>query len=141
MAHALHHIQRDPLCPVGSGRFGLNQAIKLERRPAYNLTANGQEEDAHVFKPPKWFVPLRDFVVALIRKREGVYRTDVLHGIKGCRSYKLRASRSEVPGQKTPRLYGETNFKAVPTGLHLRGFLMRENLGMNPGQRLPGITV
>jgi len=123
-----------PLCPVGSGRYGLIQAIKPERRPAYNPTANGQEEDAHAFKPPKWFVQLLGFVVALIRKKEGVYSTDVLHGVKGYRSYTLRTSRSEVPVQKNPRFYGETNFKAVPIGLHQLGFHMWENLGMNPGQ-------
>lgn len=126
--------------------------------------SNGQEEDAHFFKPRKRFVQLPGFIVALIRKREGVYIMDVLHGVRGfgrqnflhmniedrghavelamvSRSYKLRASRSEVPVQKTPRLYGETHFKAVPTGLHQLGFLMRENLGMNPGQRFPGARV
>ena len=95
---------------------------------------------------------------------KGVQQTDVLYGVKGferqnflymtiedqghavdlalvSRSYKLRTSRSEVPAQKKPRFYGETHFKAVPTGLHLLGFLMWEILGMNPGKRVPAARV
>lgn len=126
-----------------------------------NMPGGVNEEDADWVRPRKWFVQALGLVVALLWRREGAFLTDILHGIKGfrvaafkamnveeeghsvdlcmaARSYKLRQSRVEVPAVENPRFYGETHFKAVAGGTHLLGYLAREVLGLNPGQRAAG---
>lgn len=123
-----------------------------------NMPGGRNEEDSSWVRPRKWFVQLLGFTVALLWRREGAYLTDILHGIKGyrvaafkamrveeeghsvdlcmaARSYKLRQSRIEVPAVESPRFYGDTHFGALSGGTHLLGYLLREVLGLNPGQR------
>ncbi|TPW21118.1 MAG: hypothetical protein FD126_1012 [Elusimicrobia bacterium] len=123
-----------------------------------NMPGGRNEEDEGWPRPRKWFVQGLGLLLALLWRREGVYLTDVLHGIKGfrveafnrmkveeeghavdlcmaARAYKLRVSRVEIPAVESPRFYGETHFKAVSAGSHLMAYLGREVLGLNPGCR------
>jgi glycosyltransferase involved in cell wall biosynthesis len=107
------------------------------------------EEDAHFFRPRKWAVICLAYLAALIWRREGNISRDVLHGFKGwkrdaffkmrvldiglsidiemvIRSYKLKLRRVEFPTKELPRSYGETHFKAWPTGKKLLAYLWYE---------------
>ncbi|MCK4765995.1 MAG: glycosyltransferase [Candidatus Aminicenantes bacterium] len=107
------------------------------------------EEDSKFFKPRKWFVKGLAVIAALFFKREGNMVWDVLQGFRGAsveafkkidpvdyglsidiemviRSYKKRIKRIEFPTQESPRLAGQTHFKALPTGIKLLKYLMKE---------------
>ena len=97
------------------------------------------EEDSHFFKPRKWFVLGLGLMAKVFFKREGNTVWDTLHGFRGmtvgsfkrlgistfpfsidiemvCRSYKFKTKRIEFPTKESPRIAGETHFKAWPTG-------------------------
>jgi glycosyltransferase involved in cell wall biosynthesis len=116
-----------------------------------NCPGGRNEEDAHLFKPRKWFVTALAWAAAARWRREGPVIRDVLHGFRGIRvavframnppatgftidlamviaAYRQRWIRREMPTVETPRLQGETHFRAVPTGLRLLGYLLRECL-------------
>jgi glycosyltransferase involved in cell wall biosynthesis len=114
--------------------------------------ANGyNEEDSGLLKPRKWFVTCLAILTALRWCREGNRIWDVLHGFRGVRksvflrmnppqdgftidlamvieAYKKRIKRLEIPTTELPRLYGETHFKAIPTGIELLKYLFKEML-------------
>lgn len=116
-----------------------------------NVADGRNEEDAQFLKPRKWFVALLAWLAAARWRREGPVIRDVLHGFRGVRksaflamnppqtgftidlalvvaAYRHRRKRGEVPTIETPRLQGETHFRAVPTGARLLGYLLRESL-------------
>lgn len=107
------------------------------------------EEDAKLLKPRKWFVLALGLAAKLLFKREGNTVWDVLHGFRGmtveafrkcnisdrspsvdiemvCRSYKLKLRRIEFPTTESPRIAGETHFKAFATGRKLLKYLVWE---------------
>jgi hypothetical protein len=108
------------------------------------------EEDEKLFKPRKWFVEGLALFTALLFWKEGKLIWDVLHGFRGitveafqkmkiadpgkvtidletvARAYKKRIKRTEFPTSESPRLAGETHFKAWPTGVNLLKYLWRE---------------
>jgi len=127
-----------------------------------NMEGGYNEENSGWFRPRKWFVKLLGLTIAVLWKREGLFLTDILHGVKGfdrqsfldmnveeeghsidvamaMRSYKLRHSRFEVPAVEKPRFYGDTHFGALSGGSHMLGYLLKEIFGRNPGQRVPGV--
>lgn len=114
-----------------------------------NIQGAVNEEDNRFIKYRKWFVGLLAIVSALLFRREGYMVRDVLHGFRGmtvksfhdidptpegvtidlemvCRSYKKRIKRIEFPTTELPRLAGESNFKALPTGWKLLKYLAYE---------------
>lgn len=107
------------------------------------------EEDDKLFKPRKWFVLALGLAAKILFKREGNTVWDVLHGFRGmtveafkkcdisdrspsvdiemvCRSYKLGIKRVEFPTKESPRIAGETHFKAFATGKKLLRYLVWE---------------
>lgn len=107
------------------------------------------EEDGKLIKPRKWFVLGLGLVAKVLFKREGNSVWDTLHGFRGmtveafkrcnisdmspsvdiemvCRSYKLKISRIEFPTTESPRLAGETHFKAFATGKKLIKYVLWE---------------
>lgn len=107
------------------------------------------EEDHKLLRPRKWFVHVIGLAAALLWKREGGMIADVLHGCRGMRrdaffaieplrsgvsidlemvvrAYRQRLRRIEFPVAEAPRLSGETNFKAWPTGRALLRYLAFE---------------
>jgi glycosyltransferase involved in cell wall biosynthesis len=113
-----------------------------------NCPRGRNEEDMHLLKPRKWFVTFLAIVAAAWR-REGPIIWDVLHGFRGVRksaflamnppqsgatidlamvvqAYKLRLKRVELPTTETRRLFGETHFKILPTGLSLLLYAIKE---------------
>ena len=97
------------------------------------------EEDDKLIKPRKWFVLGLGLVAIIFFKREGNSVWDTLHGFRGmttdsfrrlgisdfdrsidiemvCRSYKFKTKRIEFPTRESPRLGGETHFKALSSG-------------------------
>jgi len=107
------------------------------------------EEDRRAIRTRKWGVCALALFASLVWRREGHFVRDVLHGVKGftvsafrqmdlldhgvsidlemvIRSYRLRLKRFEFPTVETPRLYGETHFKILPTGKELLKCLFRE---------------
>ena len=107
------------------------------------------EEDSQVFKPRKWFVLGLGFMAKLFFKREGNTIWDTLHGFRGmtvaafkklkisnfpvsidiemvCRSYKFKIKRIEFPTKESPRIAGETHFKAWPTGKKILKYFIWE---------------
>ena len=107
------------------------------------------EEDLKFFKPRKWGVRLLAYFISIIWRLEGNYILDVLHGVKGwkkdafnkmkikdtglsidlemvVRSYKLQIPRIEFPTIESPRIYGETHFKIIPTAIKLLKYLLFE---------------
>lgn len=113
-------------------------------------TGAHNEEDDRLFKPRKWFVETLALFAGILYKREGRFVWDVLHGFRGAtlsawrnlglkdrgkvtidiemviRSYKKRIKRIEFPTTESPRLAGKTHFKAIPTGMNLMKYLLRE---------------
>ena len=107
------------------------------------------EEDGKLFKPRKWFVLGLGLAAKILFKREGNTIWDTLHGFRGmtveafkkcdisdmspsvdiemvCRSYKLKLKRIEFPTTQSPRIAGETHFKAFATGKKLLRYLVWE---------------
>lgn len=107
------------------------------------------EEDTKLLKPRKWFVLALGLAAKLLFKKEGNTVWDALHGFRGmtveafrkcnisdmspsvdiemvCRSYKLRIRRIEFPTTESPRIAGETHFKAFATGKKLLKYLVWE---------------
>lgn len=107
------------------------------------------EEDTKLLKPRKWFVLALGLATKILFKKEGNTVWDVLHGFRGmtveafrkcnisdrspsvdiemvCRSYKLRIRRIEFPTTESPRIAGETHFKAFATGRKLLKYLVWE---------------
>lgn len=107
------------------------------------------EEDTKLLKPRKWFVLALGLAAKILFKKEGNTVWDVLHGFRGmtveafrkcnisdrspsvdiemvCRSYKLRIRRIEFPTEESPRIAGETHFKAFATGRKLLKYLVWE---------------
>ena len=107
------------------------------------------EEDERFLRPRKWAGLALAVVAGLIWRREGHFVRDVLHGFKGftvsafnkmapldhglsidiemvVRAYRLRLKRIEFPAKELPRLYGQTHFRFLPTGLILAKYLWHE---------------
>jgi glycosyltransferase involved in cell wall biosynthesis len=107
------------------------------------------EEDSHWWRPRKWAVWVLGVLAAVLWRRRGPWVRDVLHGVKGwqkqafykmdilpyglsidlemvVRSYKLNLSRIEFPVVESARPYGETAFKAWPTGKLLLKYILYE---------------
>ena len=107
------------------------------------------EEDGKLLKPRKWFVLALALAAKILFKREGSTVGDSLHGFRGmtvsafrrlgisdmspsidiemvCRSYKFKVPRVEFPTRESPRLAGETHFKAFATGKKLLRYLLWE---------------
>lgn len=108
------------------------------------------EEDSRFFKPRKWFVEVLAVIAGLFFKKKGTFIWDVLHGFRGAtlagwnklelkdegkvtidiemviRSYRKNVLRTEFPTKESSRLAGETHFKAIPTGISLMKYLLRE---------------
>lgn len=107
------------------------------------------EEDSKLLKPRKWFVLALGLAAKILFKKEGNTVWDTLHGFRGmtveafqkcnisdmspsvdiemvCRSYKLRIKRIEFPTTESPRIAGETHFKAFATGKKLLKYLVWE---------------
>ena len=114
-----------------------------------NIAGARNEEDMHFWRPRKWLVGGLSILAALIWQREGYRVRDVLHGVRAftvrgfrliepgdtglsidletvARSYRLRLKRAEFPTQEVPRPFGNTHFKAIPTGLKLLRYMGRE---------------
>lgn len=114
-----------------------------------NMKASKNEEDNKILKPRKWFVTCLASFASILYKKEGDTIWDVLHGFRAItvkafkkinpvdyglsidiemviRSYKKRIKRIEFPTKESPRLAGETHFKAIPTGIKLLKYLYRE---------------
>lgn len=113
------------------------------------MKGSRNEEDGRLFKPRKWFVLGLGLAAKLLFKREGNTIWDTLHGFRGmtveafkkcdisdmspsvdiemvCRSYKLKLKRIEFPTTESPRIAGETHFKAFATGKKLLRYLVWE---------------
>lgn len=107
------------------------------------------EEDDKLLKPRKWFVLSLGLAAKILFKREGNTVWDTLHGFRGmtvdafkkctisnmnpsidiemvCRSYKFKLKRIEFPTTESPRIAGETHFKAWATGKKLLKYLAWE---------------
>ena len=107
------------------------------------------EEDEKLLKPRKWFVLGLGLLAKILFKREGNTVWDTLHGFRGMtkkvfdamprtdgkctidlemviHSYRSRCRRIEFPTSESPRLGGETHFKAWATGKALLACLWRE---------------
>lgn len=107
------------------------------------------EEDDKFLKPRKWFVLGLGLVAKILFKREGNTVWDTLHGFRGmtveafkkcdisdmspsvdiemvCRSYKFKMKRIEFPTSESPRIAGETHFKAFATGKKLLKYIVWE---------------
>jgi glycosyltransferase involved in cell wall biosynthesis len=114
-----------------------------------NMAGARNEEDDRLIKPRKWGVLALAGLAAVLWKREGNFVRDVLHGFKGfsvagfkkmdpsdhglsidiemvVRSYRHRLARTEFPTTESPRSYGDTHFKLLPTGIALAKYLLRE---------------
>lgn len=97
------------------------------------------EEDDRLLQPRKWFVLALALLSAILFRREGNIIWDILHGFRGMkveafkklhisnfdrsidaemvnRSYKFHLRRIEFPTYESPRLGGQTHFKAFSTG-------------------------
>lgn len=113
------------------------------------LKESRNEEDGRLFKPRKWFVLGLALAARILFRREGNIIWDSLHGFRGmtveafqrcdisdrspsvdiemvCRSYKLGIKRVEFPTVESPRISGETHFKAFATGKKLIRYLFWE---------------
>ena len=113
-----------------------------------NCPGGHNEEDIHLLKPRKWFVTFLAIMAAAWR-REGPIIWDVLHGFRGVRksaflamnppqfgatidlamvvqAYRRRLKRAELPTTETHRLFGETHFKVLPTGMALVLYVIKE---------------
>jgi glycosyltransferase involved in cell wall biosynthesis len=113
------------------------------------IAGSANEEDAHLWRPRKWGVRALAVIAGTLWRREGPLVLDVLHGFKGwkrdafermriletglsidlemvSRSYKLRMKRIEFPTTETPRLYGDSHFKVLPTAKRLSNYLLFE---------------
>ena len=109
------------------------------------------EEDDNLFKLRKWCVIILSYLTSLIWRvsKNQIIIKDVLHGFKGwkkeafnkmkilnyglsidiemvIRSYKLKIKYKEFPTKEKKRLYGDTHFKILPTGLKLIRYLCFE---------------
>lgn len=114
-----------------------------------NIKGSMNEEDSKILKPRKWGVLALAYLASLMWRREGYMIKDVLHGFKGftvpafrriapldyglsidiemvVRSYRLRLKRTEFPTCETPRSYGSTHFKILPTGIKIMKYLWHE---------------
>jgi len=107
------------------------------------------EEDEKFFRPRKWFVFGLALLSVIFFKREGNTIWDVLHGFRGMtvdcfrrlkisdfdksmdpemvnRSYKFKVKRIEFPTWESPRIGGETHFKAFSTGKQVLKYMWWE---------------
>jgi glycosyltransferase involved in cell wall biosynthesis len=107
------------------------------------------EEDGKLLRPRKWFVRALGLAAALLWKRDDGMIADVLHGCRGMRresffaieplragvtidlemvvrAYRLRLRRIEFAVTESPRMLGETRFKAWPTGRAMLRYLAFE---------------
>lgn len=114
-----------------------------------NIAGARNEEDAHLWRPRKWLVGGLSLLASLIWQREGYRIRDVLHGVRAftvrgfrriepgdtglsidletvARSYRLRLRRAEFPTKEVARPFGDTHFKALPTGLKLLRYMLCE---------------
>ncbi len=128
--------------PLFEQGYGLVVASRMMRESV-------NEEDGKLLKPRKWFVLALALVAKLLFKKEGNSIWDSLHGFRGmtagafkslgisdmspsidiemvCRSYKFKVPRIEFPTRESPRLAGETHFKAFSTGKKLLKYILWE---------------
>ena len=114
-----------------------------------NMKGGRNEEDSSFWRPRKWFVFWLGILIYLIWSRKGYLVGDVLHGLRGMikkkfyeidplqeglsidlemiiRSYRKSFKRIEFPVKESPRLSGETHFKAFKTGKKLLKYLLKE---------------
>jgi len=107
------------------------------------------EEDEKILKPRKWFVLGVGLIEKLFFKREGNTIWDTMHGFRGmtvrawkecgiskfdrsidvemvARAYKKKIKRIEFPTSESPRLGGETHFKALSSGWQVLKYLFWE---------------
>ena len=114
-----------------------------------NARGGGNEEDARLIKPRKWFVLALSALSAVLWRRQGPVIWDVLHGYRAMRrdtffaidplpeglsmdlqmvvrAYRLGLTRVEVPVVESPRLQGITHFRALPTGIKLLKYMWVE---------------
>lgn len=107
------------------------------------------EEDGRLVKPRKWFVLLLAWAARIALRREGNGVRDVLHGFRGmtkgafgrmprtnggctidlemvCHAYRANLRRIEFPTRESPRIGGQTHFKAWRTGKRLLRSLWTE---------------
>jgi len=114
-----------------------------------NIKGGHNEEDNKLFRPRKWFVFWLALLSAILFKREGKIIWDVLHGFRGMtvdcfyrlnisnfdksidvemvsRSYKFKVKRIEFPTLESPRIGGETHFKAFSTGKQILKYVWWE---------------
>lgn len=114
-----------------------------------NIAGARNEEDQHLWRPRKWLVGALSLLASLVWQREGYRIRDVLHGVRAftvagfrqlnptdtglsidlettVRCYRLRLRRGEFPTQEVTRPFGDTHFKAIPTGLKLLRYMARE---------------
>lgn len=128
--------------PLFEQGYGLVVASRMMRESV-------NEEDGKLLKPRKWFVLALALVAKLLFKKEGNSIWDSLHGFRGmtagafkslgisdmspsidiemvCRSYKFKVPRIEFPTKESPRLAGETHFKAFSTGKKLLKYILWE---------------
>jgi hypothetical protein len=114
-----------------------------------NMAGARNEEDGKFLKPRKWFVEALSLTAAFLWRRRGPVVWDVLHGFRGmtvqafrrihlsrrgmtvdlemvARAYRLGIPYVEFPTQESPRPFGETHFKAFPTGVKLLRFILSE---------------
>ncbi len=115
-----------------------------------NMKGGKNEEDSSFFwRPRKWFTTLCACTLSILWRREGNIIGDVLHGFRGLtreafeymflkkqgltidlemvvNSYKKKIKRIEFPTQEKDRPFGETHFKAIPTGCRLIKYILCE---------------
>lgn len=113
-----------------------------------NIPGGRNEEDAHLFRPRKWFVQALSIFLSMLWNRGGYRIRDVLHGFRGMTvgafrrigpsatgvtidaemvvgSYVLGLNRTEFPITEYPRISGATHFKALPTGWAILTFVWK----------------
>lgn len=114
-----------------------------------NIAGARNEEDVHFWRPRKTVVMAFSLLASFLWRREGYRIRDVLHGVRAMtvtgfrkmnpastglsidletviRSYRLRLKRTEFATTEIARPFGETHFKALPTGIKLLRFVGRE---------------
>jgi len=113
------------------------------------IKGSQNEEDESLFKPRKWLTILLAITASIVWKRDDNTVWDVLHGFRGItikafgkfnpptsgltidiagvvQSYKKDIKRIEFPVKERSRTNGSTHFKAIPTGLEILRYLIKQ---------------